>query len=259
MSQTVIGIFEYTSEAQEAKSFLLANGFSNENVDIDASGALSTTDGDAGDRISGFFSNLFTSNDEAETYTNAGRKGTIVTVHAGDNEEAEKAAQVLDNYGALDVNEFSQRANQAGTGYNPDTADQTTGTIPVINEELLVNKREVETGGVRLRSRIVERPVEESIRLREEHVSVERTPVDRPATKADFANFKEGTIELTEHAERAVVSKDARVVEEVSLGKEVSEKEKTIRDSVRHTEVSTENIKGTENTDTDNSYRADKQ
>jgi stress response protein YsnF len=84
--------------------------------------------------------------------------------------------------------------------------------------------------------------VEESIRLREEHVSIERNNVDRPATEADFSNFKEGTIELTEHAEKPVVSKTARVVEEVSLEKEVSEREETISDTVRHTEVDAEGI-----------------
>jgi stress response protein YsnF len=39
-----------------------------------------------------------------------------------------------------------------------------------------------------------------------------------------------------------VISKDARVVEEVSLNKEVTESEQTIIDTVRHTEVDQENI-----------------
>ena len=114
----------------------------------------------------------------------------------------------------------------------------------MLQEELRVGKREVETGGVRLRSRIVERPVEESIRLREEHVSVTRNPVSRPATEADFAGFKEGTVEMKEYAEKPVVAKEAKIVEEVSLGKEVSEREETISDTVRHTEVDTEVIPG---------------
>lgn len=110
-------------------------------------------------------------------------------------------------------------------------------TIPVIQEELQVGKREVETGGIRLKSRIIETPVEESINLREEKVSVVRTPVDR---RADSADIKEGSIELTETAEVPVVSKQARVVEEISLNKDVTEKEKTISDTVRNTEVDIE-------------------
>ncbi len=90
--------------------------------------------------------------------------------------------------------------------------------------------------------------MEESLRLREEHVTVERTPVNRVATDADFNSFKEGTIEVTETAEVPVVAKEARVVEEVSLGKEVQEREQTIHETVRRTEVDVENIEATNRT-----------
>ena len=117
--------------------------------------------------------------------------------------------------------------------------------VPVIEENLQVGKREVETGGARITSRLVERPVEETLNLREEHVNVERTPVNRPVTDADQA-FQPSEIELTEHAEVPVISKEARVVEEVSLSKDVEEKEETIRDTVRNTEIDTERIPGKE-------------
>lgn len=114
-------------------------------------------------------------------------------------------------------------------------------TIPVIQEELQVGKREVEKGGLRLRSRIVETPVEESINLRSEKIHIERTSVDRPA---DVNDLKEEQIELTERAEVPVVSKEARVVEEVSLNKEVTETEETISDTVRNTEVDIDRTTG---------------
>ncbi|WP_462266739.1 DUF2382 domain-containing protein [Mucilaginibacter sp.] len=122
------------------------------------------------------------------------------------------------------------------------TATDTTGddSIKIIEENLEVGKREVETGGARITSRLVERPVQETVNLKEEHVTVERTAVDRPASTSDFDTFKEGEIELTEHAEVPVVSKEARVVEEVSISKDVEEKEETIRDTVRSTEVEAE-------------------
>ena len=113
-----------------------------------------------------------------------------------------------------------------------------------IEESLQAGKRTEQTGGVRLRSRIVEKPVEANVRLREEHVVVNRIPVNRPAGEADFKAFKEGQVELTETAERAVVAKQAVVVEEVSLGKQVTEREEVIRDTVRNTEVDVEQIPG---------------
>ncbi len=123
--------------------------------------------------------------------------------------------------------------------------NRTTGTdqtIPIIEENINVGKRVVQTGGVRVTTSMIEQPVEETVRLREEHVTVERTPVNKPLSESSFASFEEGTIELTERAEIPVVSKEARVVEEISLGKEVEHREETIKDTIRKTEVDVEDL-----------------
>jgi stress response protein YsnF len=46
-------------------------------------------------------------------------------------------------------------------------------------------------------------------------------------TDADMAAFQEGTLEVTEMAEEPVVAKQARVVEEVIVGKEATERTDT--------------------------------
>ena len=140
-----------------------------------------------------------------------------------------------------------------------DTAiDQATGkaAIPVVQEEVRVGKRQVERGGVRVFSRMVETPVNETVSLREEHVSVERRPVDQPINPADVAALKDQTIELRETAEEAVVQKSARVVEEVVVGKEVSQRQENIQDTVRHTEVEVQPLQGSA-LDDDTYYRND--
>jgi uncharacterized protein (TIGR02271 family) len=119
--------------------------------------------------------------------------------------------------------------------------------IPVVEEQLEVGKKIVERGGVRLYTRVVERPIEDTVRLRDETVTVERRPVDRPASDADLAAFKEGTIEVTETDEEAIVSKRTRVVEEVVVNKEVGERIETVHDSARRTEVEVEHL-GSERT-----------
>jgi uncharacterized protein (TIGR02271 family) len=116
--------------------------------------------------------------------------------------------------------------------------------LPVVQEEIQVGKRAVQGGGVRVIQRVTETPVSEMVRLREERAVVERRPVDRPATEADFANFREGTIEVRETSEEAVVGKTARVVEEVVVGKEVQERTETISDTVRRTDVEVEQLGG---------------
>lgn len=116
-------------------------------------------------------------------------------------------------------------------------ANENETVIPIVEEQLRVGKRTVEGGAVRINTGVVETPVEAQVNLREEHVRVERHAVDRPASEADFQTFKEGEIELTERAEVAVVAKEARVVEEIAVGKEVTERTETVRDTVRRTEV----------------------
>jgi len=290
--QTVIGVFDNASDAQDAVDKLISNGFSRDSIDLSTQAASDFTDTDTtrADRddehdsgIGGFFSSLFGSDsDDSKKYSHAASRSSIVTVHAQSSDEAEQAADLLDEYGAVDVDERAAEygyTNQnltsdapnsvdqynaasvgvpatgvgaTGTGYGvtddlTNTTDRLSSTEPdqtikVIEENLEVGKREVERGGVRVRSRIIERPVEESVRLREERVHVQRTPVNRPATAADLNAFQEGSIELVEHAEVPVVSKTANVVEEISVGKEVNERVETVRDTVRSTDVEVENL-----------------
>lgn len=143
---------------------------------------------------------------------------------------------------------------QGGSMSGSQQRDAQAAAIPVVQEELKVGKREVQRGGVRVYSRIVETPVNESVNLREEHVSVERRPVDQPLSAANIGAFKEQTIELRESAEEAVVEKTARVVEEVVVGKQVTERQEEIRDTVRHTEVQVEQLGGA-STGSDTAWR----
>jgi stress response protein YsnF len=261
MSQTVIALFDKSSNAQNAAERLMNNGFSHDNIDISLStanteAATSTESGNYKDTnesgVGRFFRSLFgEDNDEAVKYTTVAERGnSVVTVYAATTEEAQRAADVLDSSGAIDVNErATEYGYTSGSGItSKETMDTRSGnvpsSIPVVEENVQIGKREVETGGVRLRSRIVETPVEENLRLREEHVRVERTPVDRPATDADLQNFQEGEIEITEHAEVPVVNKEARVVEEVNLNKDVEERDETVKETVRKTQVDIENIEG---------------
>jgi stress response protein YsnF len=291
MAQTVIGIFDNRNNAEQAVERLVAQGYERDNIDLSMHSSErsygDTEDnsrrGDGlGDKISRFFSNLFDDEDESSRYTTIARRGTVVSVRTDSSEMSTRAAEILDECGAIDVDEKSKMGgvlssdtdsrmtsgsdSTFGSSVSPGTPvassesydDDDTRTklssrdnltddvdnrsIPVIEEELQVGKREVERGGVRLRSRIVERPVEEHLRLREEHVTVDRTPTNRPASPSDFNTFKEGEIEVRERSEVPIVNKEARVVEEVNLRKDVREREETVRDTVRKTEVDVDQL-----------------
>ena len=124
---------------------------------------------------------------------------------------------------------------------SPRREDKESGVVmPLVAEEARVGKRQVEGGRVRVRSYVVETPVEEQVRLRQEHVDMSRRPVDRPVTAADESMFRERTIEAEERTEEAVVSKEARVTEELVVRKETEDRTETVRDTVRRTEVDIE-------------------
>lgn len=108
--------------------------------------------------------------------------------------------------------------------------------IPVVEEQVAIGKRATQLGRVRVHSRVVETPVQEDVRLREERVSINRTKVDRPVSGEDA--FRERAVEMTAKGEEAVVGKSARVTEEVVVRKEAGERVEQVRDTVRRTEVS---------------------
>jgi uncharacterized protein (TIGR02271 family) len=108
--------------------------------------------------------------------------------------------------------------------------------IPIVREELKVGKRAFERGGVKIAVHVVQKPVTEQVHLRESRVEIERRTVDRPIS-GDVAGFQDQMIEVSEEGEETVVSKQARVVEEVIVHKHVTDRIETVNDSLRTTEV----------------------
>jgi uncharacterized protein (TIGR02271 family) len=265
MAQTVVGFFDSTDEAQRVKNALISKGFTAQDITVVAKngggyaeGRTGTTTGSSGEgigqKISNFFRSLTGADTDDERYYTEGinRGGAVVAVTVPDD-RADDAADLLDSYGAKDVEErsaspsaTSPAASTSSAGSSTKASTRGTGqdqvSIPVVKEELKVGKRQVKRGGVRVYSHVTERPVEADVQLREEHVRVERRPVDRPATEADLNAAREQTIEMTETAEEAVIGKTTRVVEEVVVGKEATERKETVRDTVRRTEVEVEDV-----------------
>ena len=136
----------------------------------------------------------------------------------------------------------------APTSYNSNLS-QNTGTtavdgetvIPIVEEELVVGKREVQSGGAHIRTGVIETPVQETVNLREEHVTVDRQRVNQPVSDLGTA-FQEKSFEVTETAEVPVVAKTARVVEEVVVGKTATDRTETVRDTVRRTDVEVDDL-----------------
>lgn len=271
MSKTIVGLFSSMSEAERIKQDLINDGYDSSEINVMANNSASETKTDStssartdnssgegiGAKIEHFFSSLMGGDSEVHEHYASGvnRGGALLAVHTEDD-EAEEVAQWLHEHGASNIDRNAGSVSGSSTGYR-DTADSTsrqnfTGTtgerdsqtIPVIEEDLEVGKRTVERGGVRVYSHVTEKPAEAEVTLRDETINVERRAVDRPATAEDFAAGSGKAIEMRAQGEEAVVAKTARVVEEVVVGKQVSEHTDSIHETVRNTEVEVENLEG---------------
>jgi stress response protein YsnF len=103
--------------------------------------------------------------------------------------------------------------------------------VPVVEERLRIGMRDVSHGRVRVRSYVVETPVEEQVSLRKERIAIERRPAGRALSDADQA-FQERAIEVEGRSEEAVVSKEA------------GQRTETVFDTVRETKVEVEDERG---------------
>ena len=257
MSKTVIGLFSSMAQAEQVKKKILSTGYTSQNVNLMANDSSTGTghvgsdqDGSTGEgigqKISNFFHGLTGGDDDVHGHYASGinNGGVLVAVTCEDDEASETSA-MLKQYGAQDIE----------TGGS--TAAKTSGTasgemaIPIVEEELVVGKREVDRGGVRVYSHVIEKPVSADVTLRDEKILVERRPVSRVATAADFNMGQGSVIELNATGEEAVVGKTAHVVEEVLVGKASSQRTEVIQDSVRKTEVEVEQIPGSTTTTRD--------
>jgi uncharacterized protein (TIGR02271 family) len=272
MAKTLVALYDTCTDAERVVQELLKDGFTRSDVHLalDHTEGCETphaaVEGDSAYEGDNFFDplvDLGVPHEEAHAYAEGVRRGGALVVVESSEDRAERGMEILRHLHPVNLPERTAQWRQEGwtgsdanartspaasrTATTTRVANQGASTrrvegdkdvtIPVVEEDLAIGTREVERGHVRIYSRVTEQPVEESVRLREEKVTVERRPVDRPATEADFTAAGRDVIEMTEKTEEPVVSKRARVVEEVVVHKDVTERTETVRGTERHTDV----------------------
>lgn len=157
---------------------------------------------------------------------------------ASGKEKDTAAARVLSTPSA----QQAYQKSPATSDNDPAMASPSDDVIQVAEESIAVGKRAVNRGKVRIHTSVVETPFMQQVNLRDETVSIERRPVDRPLAAADLGvdAFRDRTIEMDEVDEEAVVAKSVRVVEEIGIRKDVSERAETVTDTLRSTKVDIE-------------------
>ena len=225
MATTVIGTFD-DKAVQKVMAELRDAGFK--------SGTVEVLEGSHDELIAEITGRGFDKAD-ARSYAEAVSRGKKLVAASGSDEQAERAASVMERYEASGE-EGEEETEQRQNG-------RSTQSVREVEEKLSVAKRQVGRGGVRVTTSVSERPVEETVTLREEKVEAKRRSADRELSPEEAeAAFEEKTIELTATGEEVEVRKEARVTGEIALSKQTSEREQTVRDTVRRSEAEVEEI-----------------
>src|SRR5271170_584593 len=256
--QTIVAAFDTAAHAQAAVEALKTGGFHSDDISVFDKSRV-------GMREPGLWSRMFgggLAQHEADVYSQSlERGGVVLSVRVPDSEVAH-ATGILDIHRPIDVHDRAVttgiapaarvEAVAASIAAPPIAAVQTVAVSPKLaeahdevlrlaEEQLQVGKRMVEAGTTRVRRFVTEKDVSADVTLHEEHAEVLRRAVTDPKYIGEI-DWADSTIEIRETAEQALVSKTARVVEEVGLRKIGSDHVETIRDKIRRQQVEIERV-----------------
>ncbi len=252
--ETIVAAFDTPEHAQAAARALKAGGFHSDDISIFDRGRLES--GAAGIKQSvreaGLWRRMFgrgIHEHEAAVFgQTVAEGGTVISVRVLDSEVAH-ATGILDVHRPLDVHDRAVTTGVATAArvealkeaaVLPLVANQRIAAAPkatndvlrLAEEQLQVGKAMVDTGRTRVHRYTTERDVAQDVSLHEEHAEVLRRAVSEPASFANV-DWSDSDIQVTETAEHALVSKTARIVEEIELKKVGSDHIETIHDRLR--------------------------
>lgn len=188
MQHTLVAVFDNRADAQSAMEALVTAGFSRQDVRVSEGTDTPVGDGSITSDIKHFFADLFGTGDaeSARKYSEAVKRGRqVLTVVAMSEPEIERAADLIEPFGPVDIDEqaaqkgggaMSGEAMRTSSGTEQQSAPQSrqgaqgsslqgsqqraagaeSTAIPVIGEQRHVGKREVERGGMRVFQRVIE-------------------------------------------------------------------------------------------------------
>ena len=257
----LVAVYGSRRDAEQVRDRLIAFGIPATDIrlsstDADASAGAALTATVPHERHHSFWDWLFgddvPEHDRGWYHTNLREGRTALSVLIRNAAESEQVADILEEFnpvhmddgtetGTAPVSMGAEQGEYAPSGSSqmragaPEVTNETEQVIPVVKEELAVGKRASERR-YRIRTYVVETPVEEQVRLRDERVIVERRPASSEVTGGPGA-MQERVFEVTERHEEPVVEKRAREVEEVVVRREANERVETVRDTTRETKV----------------------
>jgi uncharacterized protein DUF2382 len=268
----LVAVYSSLEEARRVKDRLLAEGMSSDDVrltDAPMTGSMSGSTSEVPrepHNEGGFFNWLFAGDvpdydrNRYSTYLNENR--VAVSVRAADQHWHDRIIVIMEEFNPIDIEEnghaltqehhatgaalgatSATRADYATTGRTDlgatartDMSREREEVIPLVKEELEVGKRVTERR-YRVKSYVIERPVEKTVTVRDERVEIEHRPISRTG---DLSMPQDREIEVIERHEEPFAEKRVTGTEEIVVRKEVVERPETVRGTVRETKVDVE-------------------
>jgi hypothetical protein len=272
----LVAIYPTLEEARRVSDRLLAEGFNPADVRLsDASSTQMTSDVPREQHQSGgFFDWLFASDVpeyDRTRYTNyLNENRAAVSVHVPDDHWRDRIIAIMEEFNPIDIEEdgraltgeryvtgastlgatSTSRAGMTtartdlGATARADVSREREEVIPVVKEELEVRKRATERR-YRVKSYVIEHPIEKTVTVRDERVEIEHRPISRTG---DLSMPQEREIDVVERHEELFAEKRVTGAEEIVVRKEVVERPETVRGTVRQTKVEVDDGRGTATT-----------
>jgi len=248
--QCVVAVYNSRNDAENAYRSVLDTGVSEDRVRLSnpegsqAPGPAGAADSDGGSFWDWLFGSDVPEDDRRRYQSHMARGGTAVSVFVdtSSTENLERVEELLERYNPVEMHDENVEDSTAavsgaartttGQAGNAAQGAEREQVIPLPEEELKVGKRATETIK-RIRTYVVEEPVQKDVQLRDERTVIER----RPATGAAPGQPMEREYEVRELHEVPVVQKDVRVGEELVVRKEATERTERVDDTVKKTKV----------------------
>jgi uncharacterized protein (TIGR02271 family) len=265
--ETLVAVYDTPAHADAAVKALTAAGFHESDISVfdEARFKAGRTALSGGVKEAGLWHRLFGGDvykHEAEIYGQSVQDGGVVISLRVPDSEVAHASAVLDIHRPVDVQDRAVTSGIAPAAH-VETIEKKIDAVPLAavqtvavsqklaearpdvlrlaEEQLNVGKERVETGRTRVRRFVTEKEVAADVTLHEEHAELIRKAI----TDANFIgdiDWADDEIVVIETAEHALVSKTARIVEEVGLKKIGADHVETIRDKIRRQQVEIERV-----------------
>ncbi|MDG3074591.1 YsnF/AvaK domain-containing protein [Bacillus halotolerans] len=255
MTQSVVGVYETPQETIAVIEGLLTKGYDSDDISVvtnrrdtdylesrtgtEVNQALEANDSDSEsffDKLKDYFtmddtgahskalSDLDISNDEIDKYQEDLDDGKLLVA--------------VDTDADLDATIDNGNALSGGFANTNETVDYTTKeekTMPLREEQLKVDKEDIQTGEVEIGKEVKTEQRDIDIPVRHDEIYVERRPVDENTADASPVNDSE-TVRVPIVEEKLEVTKKPVVTDEVVVGKRTVEENEHISETVKKEE-----------------------